>query len=174
MRETRHKGGQPGYARSLRRRHPFGWRTALGGSQPLALQRHHCTFQPRAGGGVNAVAVKESLNGMLRSPGLSHELPKWKPSCSEDEPSIAGPSLGRLVPVILDRPGVFENTDIFTFLAFSLNLFPDKDKGFHCLNGASHQESARIGIARFSIGGEGLVFGMKVMTPNNTRKLLGQ
>jgi hypothetical protein len=99
---------------------------------------------------VNALALKESLSGMLRRPGLSHELPKWKTPRSEDQPSFGGPSLGRLVRVILDRSSVFENTDIFTFLGFSLNLFPDKDKGFHCLNGASHQESARIGIARLS------------------------
>jgi len=37
---------------------------------------------------MDAFAVKESLNGMLRCPCLSHELPKWIASCSEDESSI--------------------------------------------------------------------------------------
>jgi len=121
---------------------------------------------------VDALALKESLSGMLRRPGLSHELPKWKTSLSEDEAGIGGPSLGRLVPVILDRPGVFENTEILTFLRSSLNLFSDKDEGCHCLNGASHQESSRIGIARLSIGRQGLLFRVEVMAPNNAGKSL--
>jgi hypothetical protein len=78
-----------------------------------------------------------------------------------------------LVPVILDRPGVFENTEIFTFLCFSLNLFSDKDQGCHCLNRASQQESSGVGIARFSIGRQGLVLRMKVMTPNDSGERLG-
>jgi hypothetical protein len=63
---------------------------------------------------VDAVAAKEPLNGMLRCLGLSHELPKRITSCSEDKPSIGGPSLGRLMLGIFDRSGVFENTDILT------------------------------------------------------------
>jgi hypothetical protein len=115
---------------------------------------------------VDALAVKESLNGMLRRFGRSHELSEGKTSRPENQASIGGPSLGCLVPVILDRPGVFENTDIFTFLRSPLNLLPDKDKGCHRLNGAAHQESSRIGTAVFSIGGQGFVFRVEVMTPN--------
>jgi len=101
---------------------------------------------------MDAVAVKESLNGMLGCPRLSHKLSKRETARPENEPSIGGPSLGRLVPLILDGPGIFENTDIFTFLRFSLNLFPDKDQGFHCLNRTSQQEPSRRGTARLSIG----------------------
>ncbi len=81
---------------------------------------------PLARGRVDALALKESLNGMLRCHGLSHELPKWKTTRSEDQPSFGGPSLGRSVPVILNRSGVLEKTEIFAFLRSSLDLFPDK------------------------------------------------
>ena len=102
-------------------------------------------------------AVKEPLNGMLRCSGLSHKLPEGITTRAEDEPSIGGPSLARLVPVILDRSGIFENTNIFAFLCSSLNLFPDKNKGRHCLNGATQQEPSCIGIAAFSIRRERFV-----------------
>jgi hypothetical protein len=74
---------------------------------------------------VNALALKESLSGMLRRPGLPHKPPKWETPRSEDQPSFGGPSLDRPVPVILNRTGVFENTEILTFLRSSLNLFPE-------------------------------------------------
>jgi hypothetical protein len=74
---------------------------------------------------------------MLRGPGFSHELSERKTSCPDDKTSIGGPSLGRLLPVILDRSGASENTDIFTFLRSSLNLFADKDEGCHGFDGAS-------------------------------------
>jgi len=121
---------------------------------------------------VNAVAVKESLNSMLRCSGLAHELPQRITACSEDKPSIGGPSLGRLLSVILDRSGVSENTHIFTFLRSSLNLLADKDEGCHRFDGASQQESSRVGIAGLAFGRKGLVFRMEVVTPNNTRKSL--
>ena len=86
---------------------------------------------------MDALASKKPLGRMLRCPGLSHEFPQRITACSEDKPSVGGPSLGGLLPVILDRSGVSENTHIFTFLRSSLNLFPDKDEGCHGFDGAS-------------------------------------
>ena len=106
----------------------------LGSSQPLALKLLHCTCQPRARGRVDAVTSKETLSGMLGCPGLSHQLPKRIISCSQDESSIGGPSVGSLARLIFDRPGAFDNAYICTLLRSSLNLFPDKAQGCHCLN----------------------------------------
>ena len=89
---------------------------------------------------MDAVAAKESRDGMLRGPGFSHELSERKTSCPDDKPSIGGPSPGRLLPVIFDRPAVSENADILTFLRSPLNLFPDRDKRYHRFDGASQQE----------------------------------
>jgi hypothetical protein len=93
---------------------------------------------------VDAVAAKESRDGMLRGPGFSHELPQRKTSRSEYKPSIGGPSSGRLLSVILDRSGVSENTHILTFLCTSLNLFTDKDEGRHGFDGATQQKPPRV------------------------------
>jgi hypothetical protein len=71
---------------------------------------------------------------MLGCPGLSHQLPKRIISCSQDESSIGGPSVGSLARLIFDRPGAFDNAYICTLLRSSLNLFPDKAQGCHCLN----------------------------------------
>lgn len=68
---------------------------------------------------MDAFAVKESLNGMLRCPCLSHELPKWIASCSEDESSIGRARFSRLLLVVLESSDVFENADICAFLRSS-------------------------------------------------------
>jgi hypothetical protein len=111
--------------------------------------------------------VKEPFSCMLRYPGLPHELPQTITLRSEDESSIGGPSVGRLLPVIFDGSGAFEHTDIFAFLRFSLNLFPDEDKGCHRLDRTPQKESSGVGIAAFSFRRKGLVVGMEVVTPNN-------
>lgn len=102
----------------------FGWRTAMSCSQPLALKLLHCTCQPRSRGRADAFTAKETLSGMLGCPGLSHQLPKWKTSRSEDEPSIGVPSPGRLVPVIRDWSGVLKNTEVFAFFFALFVRFP--------------------------------------------------
>jgi hypothetical protein len=88
-----------------------------------------------------AFAAKEALSCMSRSPGLSHKLPKRITSRPRDESSIGSPSFGRLLPLVLDGPGVFESAYLLAFLRSSLDLFPGKDKGCHRFNGVSQQQS---------------------------------
>src|SRR5579863_864731 len=109
---------------------------------------------------------------MLRGPGLSHELPHWKPSCPADHPGIGSASLAGLTRLILDGPAAFESTYVFSLLRSSLNLFPDKDKGCHCLNGSPEEQAAGVLIGAFAIGREGFLFRVQVVTPENTRKSL--
>jgi hypothetical protein len=75
---------------------------------------------------------------------LSHELPKRITSCSDDDPSVGGPSLRRLLAAILDWSGISKNTNIFTLLCSSLNFLPDIPERNHCLNGASQKKPLRV------------------------------
>lgn len=119
---------------------------------------------------MDSVAVKEALGGMLRCPGLSHELPKWKTSRPADHPSIGGASFAGLARLILDRPATFENTYVFSFLRSSLNLFPDKGKRCHCLNGPPEKQAAGIFVGAFAIWCEGFLFRVKCTTPSIARR----
>jgi hypothetical protein len=104
---------------------------------------------------------------MLGCSGFAHESSKGETPRSDDERCISRPSLPSLVPVVLGGTDVFESTDILSLLLSPFDLLTDEDEWFHCLNGATQQESARVGTAALSIRSERFVFWMKIMTPND-------
>ena len=144
----------------------------LGAVAGFPFQPFHCSSNPYARGRVHAFTVKESLNCVLGYSRLAHELPQRETSCSEDKCRVGCPSVSRSVSLILDRSRVFEKNRILPFLTSSLYFLPDKAKRQHCCDGTTQQQSSRIVIAGFSIGREGFVFPMEVMTPNDSGKSL--
>jgi hypothetical protein len=128
-----------GGAETVGEKSPLHSLTGLPRSLGLLLQSVYRLFQASAGSRVDGVTIKETLHRMLGSSRLSHELSQSKTSGSGDGPGISGTSFNSLTRVIFDGSAILQNTDIFTFLRSSLNLFPDKNERRHCLNGPPQQ-----------------------------------
>jgi hypothetical protein len=100
---------------------------------------------------VNALAVKEAFDRVLRQARLAHEHPQWKSFRSEYQPSIGGAGFSRLPSLIFSGTSVFEDADVLALLRLPFNFLADENEWCYPLNGAPEQQSNRAFTTALSI-----------------------